>query len=199
MALTKHKSESVSQRRETPRTDERVRRTRQRLDAAFVELVHRRAYADIRVSDIVKKAGVGRPTFYAHFATKDDLLRSQLERVVAPMLRATADDSAKLDATNFFKHVGTAPQLFRNLMGPNSGTAPRVIRNCFEHRVREVLRLDSTEHSEMEQTATARLIASALMAVVECWIEHGTREAPQQVQALFAGLIAPGLQWYRRP
>jgi AcrR family transcriptional regulator len=70
MAVTKQKSASVSQRRASQRKDERVRRTRMRIDAAFVDLLHRRAYGNIRVSEIVKKAGVGRPTFYAHYSTK---------------------------------------------------------------------------------------------------------------------------------
>ena len=50
MAVTKHKSANVSQRRAVDRKDERVRRTRTRIDAAFVELLYRRAYGDIRVA-----------------------------------------------------------------------------------------------------------------------------------------------------
>ena len=88
MALIKHKSVSVSHvhgERESKKKDERVVRSRKRLDAAFVELLHRRAYGNMRVSDIAKKAGVGRATFYAHYPSKDHLLRSQFDRFVAPM------------------------------------------------------------------------------------------------------------------
>jgi AcrR family transcriptional regulator len=206
MAVTKHKSETVSQpgadnRADNPpdncpdhRNDERVRRTRARIDAAFVELLHRRAYADIRVSDIVKKARVGRPTFYAHYATKDALLRSQFARIVAPMLAPSTSDPALLDATHFFAHVGTAQDLYTALMGPNGGTAPRLMRECVEDRIRQVLALDGAPTSSLKRAAAARCVASSLMAIIECWLEQGARETPQQVQTLFADLVAPGLR-----
>src|SRR3954449_3944634 len=108
MAVTKQKSANVSQRRVPDHKDERVRRTRMRIDAAFVDLLHRRGYGNIRVSEIVKKAGVGRPTFYAHYATKDDLLRSQFERIIAPLIRCTPGDVVRIDATSFLAHVGSA-------------------------------------------------------------------------------------------
>lgn len=194
MAVTKQKSESVSERRGRERKDERVRRTRARIDAAFVELLHRRAYGDIRVSEIVKKAGVGRPTFYAHYATKDDLLRSQFERIVAPMIKALPTDAVQLDATHFFAHVGSAPRLYKALMGPNGGTGPRVIRDCVEARVRQALALDSAANSGLKHAATVRFVAASLVSIAECWLEQGARETPEQVQELFASLVGPGLK-----
>lgn len=196
MAVRKQKSESVSQPSGVARhgIDERVRRTRARIDAALVELLQRRAYGNIRVSDIVKKAGVGRPTFYAHYATKDALLRSQFERIVSPMIRPLPAHPARMDATYFFAHVGSAPHLYRAMMGPNGGTAPRVIRDCVERHVRQVLGLSQTGDSGLKHAATARFVAASLMSIVECWLEQGARETPQQVQELFASLVGPGLK-----
>lgn len=194
MAVTKQKSVNVSQRRAVDRKDERVRRTRMRIDAAFVDLLHRRAYGDIRVSQIVRKAGVGRPTFYAHYATKDDLLRSQFERIIAPIIHASAGDRACIDATNVFAHLGSAQHFYKAFMGSNGGTAPRVLRACFEARVRQILSLDSVPRSGFKESVTTRFVASSLMAVLECWMEQGARETPQQVQAIFADLVSPGLR-----
>jgi AcrR family transcriptional regulator len=165
-----------------------------RIDAAFVELLHRRAYGNIRVSDIVKKAGVGRPTFYAHYATKDDLLGSQFERIVAPMIQGNSGDITGLDATAFFAHVGSSPLLYMALMGSGGGTAPRVLRDCFEARVRQIVSPDSVPHSSLKEFATTRFVASSLISVIECWLERGARETPQQVQAIFADLVSPGLR-----
>jgi AcrR family transcriptional regulator len=148
MALTKQKSATVSHVRadakktDVKKNDERVLRTRKKLDAAFVELLYRRSYGNIRVSDITKKAGVGRATFYAHYTSKDDLLRSQFNRIVAPMLAIKLDDPCLLDASALLKHVQTAPRLFKALVvGPEAGGGPRVLRECFEHRVMQALEL----------------------------------------------------------
>ncbi len=194
MAVTKQKSASVSQRRATVRKDERVRRTRTRIDAAFVDLLHRRAYGDIRVSQIARKAGVGRPTFYAHYATKDDLLRSQFERIIAPLIRATPGDSPRIDATDFLAHVGSSQHFYTALMGANGGAAPRVLRDCLETRMRELLALGPALQSSLKQSATTRFVAASLLAVVECWIERGAPQTPQQVQAIFSSLVSPGLR-----
>jgi AcrR family transcriptional regulator len=58
--------------------DRRVRRTRTALTETFLELVVERPYDDIAVGDIIERAGVGRSTFYQHFANKEDLLRQSL-------------------------------------------------------------------------------------------------------------------------
>jgi len=165
-----------------------------RIDAAFVSLLHRRAYGNIRVSEIVKKAGVGRPTFYAHYAAKDDLLRSQFERLVAPMIQVSSGDGAPIDATQFFGHVGSAQHFYQAFMGPDGGPAPRVLRDCLEARVRQILSLETVPRPGLKESATTRFVASSLVAVLECWIEQGARETPQQVQGIFSDLVRPGVR-----
>lgn len=200
MAVAKQNSVSVShrQRNDTTsgeKTDARIFRTRKHIDAAFVQLLHRRPYADIRVRDITKKAGAGRATFYAHYSAKDELLRSQFERIVAPMLIALPHDPPFVDASPFFAHVGTAPSLYKALMGPRGGTAPGVLRSCFETRVRRALSLDSD--ATWQTAAVSRFVASSLLAITECWLEQGGRETPRQLQALFATLVGPGVRAYK--
>lgn len=197
MTVPKRKSTNVSQRHTLDRKDERVRRTRMRIDAAFIALLYHRGYGSIRVSEIVKKAGVGRPTFYAHYAAKDALLRSQFERIVAPLIRAHPGEKPGIDATDVFAHLGSAQHFYKAFMGPNGGTAPRVLRDCFEARIQQILPLDSMPHSGLKQPATIRFVASSLMAVLECWIERGARETPQQVQTIFSDLVSPGLRGRR--
>jgi len=194
MAVTKQNSANVSHRRKDGPKDERVRRTRMRIDAAFVQLLHRRPYGDIRVSNITKKAGVGRATFYVHYSAKDDLLRSQFERIVAPMLMPSPDHPPVLDASRFFTHIRSVPHFYKALMGPSGGTAPRVLRDCFEARARKALSLDHSISPGLNQSATSRFVASSLLTITECWLEHGGRETPQQLQALFTNLVGPGLR-----
>lgn len=59
--------------------DRRVHRTRQALTGAFLQLLVERPYDEIRISDIIDRAEVGRSTFYEHFANKDQILRHSLD------------------------------------------------------------------------------------------------------------------------
>lgn len=63
--------------------DRRVSRTRTAVREAFYELVMERRYDDIKVGDIIERAGVGRSTFYEHFTGKDDILLKSLAHLLA--------------------------------------------------------------------------------------------------------------------
>ncbi len=59
---------------EMEKMDPRVRRTRQMLVQAFMELVKSEGFQAINVQEITDRAGVNRATFYAHFQDKYALL-----------------------------------------------------------------------------------------------------------------------------
>lgn len=189
MPVAKQKSTSVSHLRRTETRDQRVRRTRARIDAAFVELLRRRPYGEIRISDICKKAAVGRATFYSHYATKDDLLHSQFERLVAPMLILKPESTYLINATPFFAHVQQMPGLFAAFMGARGGTAPLVLRACFESRAEQAL--PRGRLTGFRRTVMARFLATTLLTVIECWFEKRTSESPLELQELFRSLVSP--------
>lgn len=64
----------------TAKVDRRAARTRQSLMMAFVGEMLSRGYAEISVEDIVKRANVGRSTFYMHFKSKEDILKVSVAR-----------------------------------------------------------------------------------------------------------------------
>ena len=56
--------------------DRRVRRTRDKLGDALVELLVQKSFDEITVQDVLDRAGVSRSTFYSHFSDKNDLFFS---------------------------------------------------------------------------------------------------------------------------
>lgn len=59
---------------EPEKLDPRVKRTRQMIDQAFIQLLSEKGFDAISVQDVTARAGVNRATFYAHFEDKFDLL-----------------------------------------------------------------------------------------------------------------------------
>jgi len=72
--------------------DPRVKRTRQLLQQAMMELVQEQSISSISIQDITERATVNRATFYAHFEDKfalmDSIIREQFQLVVISKLPA---------------------------------------------------------------------------------------------------------------
>ena len=60
----------------------RNRFTRQCIGESIIALMGNKAFEDITISDIVKKAGVSRMTFYHYFQSKTDALNSYLHEII---------------------------------------------------------------------------------------------------------------------
>ena len=83
---SKASAPSVSQ---CERVDRRVLRSRAAMVAAFEDLLAEKAYEDITVTDIARKADVDRKTFYKHFGSIDGLLAYVLDSHIDDIVENT--------------------------------------------------------------------------------------------------------------
>ena len=72
--------------------DRRQRKTREAIFRAFTGLLSQKDFHQITVGEIIETADVGRATFYAHFETKDDLLKELCEELFCHIFDAEQDD-----------------------------------------------------------------------------------------------------------
>jgi AcrR family transcriptional regulator len=193
MQHTQHKSAGVSEP-----LDPRVEKTRESIAGAFAQLLQRRTYARIRVSDITRRAGVGRATFYAHYATKDALLNAQLEHFLCALLRSDAGASCPIDATALFSHILQVRPVFRSLcLGPARAASIRIVQDALETKIgamlspRGELRLDAAPAFE------PRFVAATMLTLIEWALEQQPAPAAAQLQATFGSLVGGALAAHR--
>jgi AcrR family transcriptional regulator len=102
------------------RQDRRSQRTQQALMDALIALLADKRYDEISIIDIIDRANVGRSTFYAHYQTKDDLLKSGFERALDMLIHqinfGEADQGLRLDTTLFFRHAQGHYEIYRTLV-----------------------------------------------------------------------------------
>lgn len=163
-------------------TDRRVRRTRTALREALIALIAERDFADITVQDITDRADVGRSTFYAHYADKEDLLGESLSELGA-FARGGAEATPLGFALPLFHHVHEVRPMFAALLG-RSG--PPQVQEAFLEAVRELLR----EHEGDE--ARVCFVAAGFLALARWWVLEAPQLGPEQVYARFLELAGGG-------
>lgn len=191
----KQKSQSVSKTSSAvPESDDvRAVRTRANIDDAFVTLLFTRTYGAIRVSDICKKAGVGRATFYAHYKSKDELLQSQLVRIAMPMIQPSPRSPFFLDCRAFFAHIRAAPQLIRSLMTGGDGSGSRAVRAAMEVRLDEILIDQLPQTASLPLPLVKRFVISTVLTVVANGLQPNATESGDDMQKQFEKLVGAGL------
>ena len=65
--------------------DLRVKKTKQLIKEAFIELIEIKGYNYVSVSDITKKANINRNTFYLHYNDKEDLILKLISKAYAKL------------------------------------------------------------------------------------------------------------------
>src|SRR5690349_12821508 len=102
--------------------DRRAARTRRALHEALISLILRKGYDSITIQEIIDAADVGRSTFYAHYTSKEDLLRGGFESLRSELAGARHRASEKRDAgplafsLALFEHACGYKQVYRALV-----------------------------------------------------------------------------------
>ncbi|MGF6258739.1 TetR/AcrR family transcriptional regulator [Ensifer sp. LBL] len=179
--------------------DRRVARTRTALYEALLALIRRKHYELITVEDILTEANIGRSTFYAHFTSKDDLLKRSLERLRD--LLVTAKDKAISSARHeeawdpsraLFEHVAEHADIQVALAGGRGGG---IVRDAVDDVLADVLRqsLPGTMHAALPRDLVIRHMVSTFNAVLRWWLEERPEMPPREVDAAFRKLLLYGL------
>ena len=181
-----------------PKSDRRVRRTRQLLHDALLALMREHDYERITVQDILDRANVGRSTFYTHFYDKEDLLLSGLEEIRQLFERRgnTQQNGEAPLSLELFRHVRQYEPMYRALAGNRSGE--RVLRHVHKYiaeHLRE--RLDRFVPAEQALAPPREVLVgyleSTLLSLLTWWLEQGSAYTPEQMSAMYRSLVLPGL------
>lgn len=185
---------------EQRKPDRRVEKSRRALAQALLRLMIEKGYDAISVADIAERANVGRSTFYAHYADKEDLLQESLQGLRHHLTTATPPRQEAAGAVHpalafslpMLLHVQEVRELFRALAGKEHG-APvhRLLHGMLTDLVREGLEEGPQPPHAVE--LAAELIVGAFLSVAIWWMNGHEELTAEEVDRIFRARITPGL------
>jgi AcrR family transcriptional regulator len=177
-------------------TDRRTVRTVAAIEAAVREALREVALDELTVAEVCRRAGVGRPSFYTHFAS--------IPAVVAQMLTAEIDDELPIHDLGAVDSDGIEPAIMLNFAAAlhlvardrdlyraafastSSGVLRRVLEKAIETRVRNIILIwlerGLVEHVDME--VAVPFAAGGIANALEAWAFDDATDAADRARAI---------------
>ena len=175
--------------------DRRSQRTRQALIDALITLLANKQYDAISIKEIVDQANIGRSTFYAHYQTKDDLLKDGFARVLDLLLEhivlSEAEHNLKLDTTLLFRHAQGHYQLYRTLAwGSGLELLTRDGHAALSAKFQEsfTLLLSGKPEPSIPLDVLSYSLAGTLLILLKWWLDHMMPYTPEHMDEIFQQL-----------
>jgi AcrR family transcriptional regulator len=181
--------------------DARVRRTRDALGDALIELIQEKPFESITIGDVLDRAGVGRSTFYVHYKDKDDLLWSDAEEFLELMSgwlsRKNETSERVAPVRELFAHVAEGRRIYEAFVAMGRAEEfHQLARGCFargiDARLAQIPR--SMGLLPAVRGALAHALSGAMMALLESWLREGATRPAAEMDDLFHRLVWGGAQ-----
>lgn len=177
--------------------DRRQKKTREAIFRAFTDLLSKKSYHYITVQDILDAADVGRTTFYAHFETKEYLLRDLCADLFGHIIDTTmgqascacggAEGSAFL---HLLRHLRQNDRGILDLLSSENdglfldyfrGQVCRLVESVYGHRL----------NPDLPRDYLAQHIAATFVQTVRWWLSEECIRTPEEVTACFLAVTEP--------
>ena len=178
--------------------DRRQRKTRESIFRSFIELLSQKDFSHITVGEIIERADVGRATFYAHFETKDFLLKELCGELFCHIFDSENNEQSKhrhiFDCNapdsvflHLFQHLQKNDNHILELLScRNNELFLRYFKDNLQRLVVSHLSLFETRKSnQLPDSFWVNHIASVFVETVRWWIDNGMKESPELITEYF--------------
>lgn len=178
--------------------DRRQRKTREAVFKAFTELLSEKNVSQITVGKIIERADIGRATFYAHFETKDFLLKELCEELFCHIFDRAEGHSNEhrhifdCDAPDsvflhLFRHLAKNDNNISELLScQNDELFLRYFKEGLARLVESQLELFADRKAEeLPDDFWVNHIASTFVETVRWWIDNNMKESPEVITQYF--------------
>ncbi len=150
---------------------------------AVTQMLHDHNFEDITVTDICKRAGVARVTFYKYYHTIHDVMNASVQANVEHFLEKIADLNPHEDLQLMIEYAveGVVPArtVLKKLIDSNMSG---VLLDYFNYAVEAISQSDPALSNHISR-AQVLFLAGGIFNIITDWIKEGSKESPKSVAA----------------
>lgn len=184
--------------------DRRQKKTREAIFKAFTELLAGKNYNQISVQEIIDAADIGRTTFYAHFETKDYLLKDLCEELFGHIIDTAMglphghyhySCGSKTDSV-FLHLLRHLQENDRNILELLASQNNEIFLRYFKDNLKKLIITQYADTgllkgSKLPEAYLVNHISSSFVETVHWWLSREMKESPEQMTEYFLSVIEP--------
>ena len=182
--------------------DRRVRKTKDCLAKALIELLQTKSIHEISVRELAEKADINRGTFYLHYKDPYDMM-NQMETETLETLREILmahpareiKDNPLVILEVLYQYIPEHTAWISLLLGENGNLSfvnhlNEVVRSCcIEHWMEIFAKKEAKTYNYF-----CSFIVSGCVALVNEWVNTGMNESPEEMAILSRDIIRNGIR-----
>lgn len=172
--------------------DRRQRKTRAAIFGAFTSLLKKKSYPSLTIQDIIDEADIGRTTFYAHFETKDELLKAICNDIFDHVF---SDDIMTEEKHDFSKHNSFHDKLThilyhlqekqQSISGILTGECGEVFMRYFKEYLYRIFDGQLAEIEDIPKEYRLHYAVSSFAETVRWWLKKHSSYSPEEISRFY--------------
>ena len=174
------------------KVDMRVKYTREWTFEALYRLLETKKYENIRISEIINKAGISRATFYRNFSTKDDIVKIKVRMFfedffssIYEHLSSEEKEDEQYLILSFFKRFDEEEKLVDTVI--NTKLEYLMIEGILDLiNLRREQFYQIVKINKKAESYTMEIVASSAWTLLSKWHRSGKEETSQELSNIYS-------------
>lgn len=176
--------------------DRRIEKTRKAILDAFYTLITKMEYSKISIQKIIDEANIGRSTFYQHFETKDDLLKSMCTDLFEHIFKhdvhkhccemVVFDNTFKEKITHILNHLLDNRKVLRGILASES---EKIFFQYFRKYLDEIVLTIKFKECDVPINFLQNHISGSFIELIKYWVKNNFKETPSTLTNYYLKML----------
>ena len=176
-------------------TDIRILKTHQAIENAMSDLLKEKSFDHITTTELVKRAGISRSSFYTHYQDKYEMIDKYQSAFFLKLATIFSENDTDLGAAIYelFKFLDTDCPVESALLSEN-GT--REIHMYLIQQIKTFLadvifpNFGQKLFDQVNLDYRTTYLSQAIFGILQLWIKRGKQESPQEITDILMLMLA---------